>query len=256
MRNKVNKIEFGGIDTRQLREQTVNKMSKAFSFTLIFLLSALFLYRAMGVLGPNSPTASTAAIGVDPLTSRAEVGRTFMINIEISDVIDLYGWEFKLRWNSTLLEALSITEGVFLKGGGNTFFVSKINNTVGYMLVDCSLVGDVPGVSGNGILATAEFCVETRGECVLDLYNTKLVSSLEQPITHTTIDGYYCTPIPIIHDLNNDGVVNILDVAIIAAAFRSKPGDLNWNAIADLNDDEEVDILDVGIIAGEWGKTT
>jgi PKD repeat protein len=167
----------------------MNKMRKGYKFTLIFLSSAIFLYGAMKVVELSSLTASTTTISVDPSTINAEIGQTFMINIKISDVIDLYGWEFKLRWNSSLLDAHNITEGAFLKGDGNTFFVSKINNTLGYMLVDCTLVGDVLGVSGNGILATVNFYAKQFGECLLDLYDTKLVNSLEQAITHTATDG-------------------------------------------------------------------
>lgn len=173
----------------QLRERAVNKMGKGFTFMLLFLLSAFFLYRTISVVGPNSLTASTMTVSVDPSTSMAKVGQPFVISIKIFDVIDLYGWEFKLRWNSSLLDAHNITEGAFLKGGGNTFFVSKINNTLGYMLVDCTLVGNVPGVSGNGILATVNFYANQFGECLLDLYDTKLVNSLEQAITHTATDG-------------------------------------------------------------------
>ncbi|MDI6904744.1 MAG: cohesin domain-containing protein [Candidatus Bathyarchaeia archaeon] len=124
----------------------------------------------------------------------AGVGQNFTININISGVVDLYGWEFKLRWNSTLLDAVNVVEGSFLKQGGNTLFITPtINNTEGYMIVDCTLLGDIPGVSGNGTLATVEFHVKTVGECTLDLYDTILVSSAEQPIPHTAIDGYYYT---------------------------------------------------------------
>ncbi|MDH5770868.1 MAG: dockerin type I domain-containing protein, partial [Candidatus Bathyarchaeota archaeon] len=190
-------------------------MSKGFAFTLLFLLSAVFLYTAMNEIGPNSLVASTPTISVDPSISSAEVGKTFMIDIRISDVIDLYGWEFRLRWNSSLSDALSVTEGGFLKGGGSTFFVNDINNTLGSMLVDCTLVGNVPGVSGNGILATVEFSVKRQGGCVLDLYDTKLVNSLEEAITHTTVDGDFFALIPSFHDIS---VTNItLSKTIIAS---------------------------------------
>lgn len=97
-----------------------------------------------------------------------------------------------MRWNSTLLDAVNVVEGSFLKQGGNTLFITPtINNTEGYMIVDCTLLGDIPGVSGNGTLATVEFHVKTEGECTLDLYDTTLVSSFEQPITHTVTDGHF-----------------------------------------------------------------
>lgn len=167
----------------------------AFILILILSLSSILLYT---LIVPATFTSSTATISVDPAKVIASVGTNFTIHINISDVVDLYGWEFKLGWNSTLLEGLNVTEGSFLQAGGETFFASKINNTAGYMLVDCTLLGDVSGVSGNGILATAQFHVEDQGECVLDLYKTTLVSSAEQPITHTAADGHF---LAILHDI-------------------------------------------------------
>jgi len=59
----------------------------------------------------------------------------------------------------------------------------------------------------------------------------------------------------IVSDLNRDGIVNILDISIVAMAFGSTPGDTNWNVIADLNNDEIVNILDISTIAKDYGKT-
>jgi len=162
-----------------------------------FVLALTFMFSLLGVMVKSSSVpvinSSTATIYVSPETTVGTPGQNFTVNIKISDVVDLYGWEFRLGWNATLLEALNVTEGPFLKQGGETFFCSKINNTAGYMIVDCTLLGNVPGVSGNGTLAIVEFYVETFGECTLDLYDTILVSSVEQSIEHTVIDGYYYT---------------------------------------------------------------
>lgn len=161
-----------------------------FIFVLSFLLLGIFAYKTIVAVNTSS---SIATIYVDPHTSVGTIGQNFTVDINISNVTDLYGWEFKLGWNSTILDAVNVVEGSFLKGGGNTFFAYKINNTEGFGLVDCTLLGNVPGVSGNGTLATIEFHVKTLGECTLDLYDTTLVSSAEQPITHTAFDGYYYT---------------------------------------------------------------
>jgi hypothetical protein len=56
-------------------------------------------------------------------------------------------------------------------------------------------------------------------------------------------------------DLNFDGVVDILDVAIVARAFGTKPGDPNWNLIADLDKNGMVNIVDVAKVAKEFGKS-
>jgi hypothetical protein len=55
-------------------------------------------------------------------------------------------------------------------------------------------------------------------------------------------------------DINGDGTVDIHDIAIVAKAFKTKPGDPNWNANADLNNDSTVNILDISIVAKDFGK--
>jgi len=145
-----------------------------------------------GIVRVRAKPVEPAALYVNPSMSMAGVGQNFTININISGVVDLYGWEFKLRWNSTLLDAVNVIEGSFLKQGDNTLFITPtVNNIEGYLRLDCTLLGDIPGVSGNGTLATIEFTVKAAGECALDLYDTALVSSFEQPITHTITDGHF-----------------------------------------------------------------
>jgi parallel beta-helix repeat protein len=56
-------------------------------------------------------------------------------------------------------------------------------------------------------------------------------------------------------DLNHDGIVNILDISIIAIAFGSTPGDPHWNETADLNNDQLINILDISMVAKDYGKT-
>lgn len=164
-------------------------------FALPFLLGGTISHRSMVAVNTAS---SIATIYLDPQTSFGEIDQNFTIKINISDVVDLYGWEIRLKWNSTILDALAVTEGPFLKSGDNTFFTYKVNNTLGNVIVDCTLLGNVPGVSGSGTLATLQFYVETVGECPLDLYDTILVNSAEQPIEHIAVDGYYYTSV---HDV-------------------------------------------------------
>jgi len=56
-------------------------------------------------------------------------------------------------------------------------------------------------------------------------------------------------------DLNNDGKVNIEDVAIVAAAFGSYPGHPRWTIVADIDKNNSVNIVDVAMVAREFGKS-
>jgi parallel beta-helix repeat protein len=55
-------------------------------------------------------------------------------------------------------------------------------------------------------------------------------------------------------DLNDDGEVNMLDLAIFAKAWGSYPGHSRWNPTADINGDGKVNILDGIYIAKNFGK--
>ena len=134
--------------------------------------------------------ASTTTVSVVPSSVTAYVGQNFSIDIAISDVLDLYGWEFKLSWNASLLDVVNVTEGTFLKNGGSTFWYYKVNETDGRLVADCTLLGDVQGVSGSGVLATITFNVLDVGNCSLDLYEVTLLDSSEQLIACQVIDGY------------------------------------------------------------------
>lgn len=56
-------------------------------------------------------------------------------------------------------------------------------------------------------------------------------------------------------DINRDGVVNMLDLGIIANAFGSHPQHPRWNPLADLNSDESVNVLDISVAASDFGKS-
>jgi hypothetical protein len=56
-------------------------------------------------------------------------------------------------------------------------------------------------------------------------------------------------------DVDLDGSVDIVDVALVAIAFGSVPGSPTWNPAADLNYDGRIDIVDVAIVAFWFGAS-
>jgi len=157
----------------------------------ICLVAILFLVFVIVYVFTNR--SIMPSIYVDPKTANGMVGQNVTISVSVSDVSDLFAWKFKLSWNITILELVSVTEGAFLKHEGNTFFNHKINSTLGYVEVECTLLGNVSGVNGDGILATIQFHIIQTGSCNLNLYSTMLVNSSEESIEHTIGDGYFST---------------------------------------------------------------
>ena len=154
------------------------------------LLAILVLVLVVVYVILSSP-ASTL-LSVEPQTIHGTMGEDVTVNVSISNVADLYGFEFKLGWNASLLDSVSVGEGPFLKSGGsNTFFTYYLNTTDEHLVVDCTLRGQVPGVSGNGTLASFQFLVIQSGTCDLNLYETQLLDSNGTAISHTVHVGHF-----------------------------------------------------------------
>lgn len=56
-------------------------------------------------------------------------------------------------------------------------------------------------------------------------------------------------------DINNDSVINMADVILLASAFNAVSGDLKYAPIFDINNDGVINMADVIIIAANFGKT-
>lgn len=55
-------------------------------------------------------------------------------------------------------------------------------------------------------------------------------------------------------DINSDGVVNIIDITIVAKAFGTNSEDPNWNPKADLDNNGIVNIIDISKVAKDFGR--
>ena len=217
---------------------------------------------------------------VEPVTYTAVAkNEVFDINVTMNDLDATWGAiavEFKLRYNTTLLEILSVAEGPFLQAfsgepNQGTFFGSTVKT--GYVVVGIVILPDGHGVwhapfpSGSGTLATITFkaIYQSLGlelppeKCVIEIFDVKLSGvpyNAEPPgVPSTAENGFYeIVPHWSIADLNYDGVIDIFDLAAVAVAFGSEEGHPNWNPSADLNHDGIVDVFDLVLIAIHFGE--
>ena len=166
-------------------------MNKKFvSLTLLSAIVALTF--SMLPVKPQNITT----LYVEPQLTTIKPLRTFEINISIANVTDLAGWEFKLYYSNSLLNATEIREGPFLKTAGGTFFTVKeftdnYNETHGRIWAACVLEGQGPGANGTGTLAIITFKTKLNGTAILHLAETDLIDSKMPPnhISHITVDG-------------------------------------------------------------------
>lgn len=158
-------------------------------FLVFFLIACDFCFAA---------DAMVTEIYVSPAAAVVpEVSESLGVNISVMEVTDLYGWQFTLYYNNTLLNCTGVSEGPFLMSGGETIMweaniENNYNFTHGRLRASCSLRTGPggTGVNGSGVLATMNFTAKVEGgPCVLDLCDTMLVDSHENLIPHQAVDG-------------------------------------------------------------------
>ena len=164
-------------------------VNKKLLLPILMCAILISIVTASTIILVKQDSSSAAVVFVSPFNANVRVNQTFEVEINVFAVSDLYGWEFKLGYNTSLLEIVNITEGSFLKSSRDTYSVSKNMSTDGYVLAGCTSLRNVAGVSGNGTLATVEFLAKKLGSCTLDLCEAKLVNSAKQLIEHSEIDG-------------------------------------------------------------------
>lgn len=154
------------------------------------LVLVLLLFSHCLTLAYCVELAGATVVSVSPSSIVASTSQDFNIDVMVNDVTDLYGWEFRLAWDATLLDVVNAAEGQFLENHGSTYFTYNVNASIGRMAVDCTLLGEVLGASGSGLLATVTFHVKSVGQCLLDLCNVTLLNYLELAIECEVSDGY------------------------------------------------------------------
>ena len=199
-------------------------------------------------LGPKFTSSAEA--------KRVRVGDTFTLHFNAEEVTGLAGWQFDIAFNPTILEAIDITEGTFLKAeGASTFFEEgEIDNTAGKItnIKGARLRGSV---TGTGTLLSVMFSAKTFGESVLTLSNVHLGSAIGQTIPSGILEIVIIvedTTRPA-WDVNQDGQVNILDLILVA---QSLGANASAHSRVDINGDGIVNILDLALVAQHIGEST
>ena len=175
--------------------------------TLCILLLTMFISAA--ALNNTTASANQTKLYVDPqsiVDPTLVPGENFTINITIANVTNLYSFEFKLSFNSTILNALEVELGDFFPTPENVSIIEPpwINNTAGYIHFGAKITGCELPRSGGGTLSVVTFQVMDVGYSALNLYDTHITDSWSDPIPHETFEGYF-----------NNVLLSRRDVAVI-----------------------------------------
>jgi len=147
-------------------------------------------------LASHASYGSATSIAIDPSFKEVIIGTSFSIDLNVSDVIDLYLWVVTVEWNPSIIEFQEYIEGPFLKAGGATAIMDagvspgKVNRLV------CTVLGPVSGVDGSGSLVTFTFKAISLGTTPISITFSDLLNSNGDNISHDTHDGMVLVSLP------------------------------------------------------------
>jgi len=187
----------------------------------------------------------------------------FTVTIKVANVTDLYDYQFKLGYDTAVLNCLGV---IIVPFPNETSFNTEIHvdDPAGLVWVNVTYYAPAKPLTTTQpkTLAIIFFQVEAMGTTILDLHDTNLSDPLDGEIPHDVSDGlvYTCK---LMGDINGDGIVNMLDILIAGKAFGSAAEDdpatpwnetLKWNPDADLDNNAVINIFDLVKIAVNFGK--
>lgn len=130
-------------------------------------------------------------VSVNPSATTVNSGDSFSLDIGVSNVTDLFAYQFELSFDPALIAATSLSEGTFLPGGGFTFFIpGAIDNALGNVGLTADTLFFAPtGVTGSGSLANLTFNALAGGTSSVSLSNVILLDSFGSVITSNILNG-------------------------------------------------------------------
>lgn len=147
------------------------------------------------ILSMSTIFASPTRVYIDPpsiIDQSLKPGDTFTIKVSVAYVEDLYGYDFKLRYDTNVLDAKEVVSTSLFP---SHFCIKRvIDDSEGYVWVACILpLATETGVSGNGSLETITFQVKSKGESDFHFFKSSLGDHTGEKMTHEVEDGYFST---------------------------------------------------------------
>jgi hypothetical protein len=193
MRWKINIFKIQHIQMVR-KHVSLNRLAKVFEYLLLIILLIMTHSKVVD--------AQSTLVFLDPPSQTVrDVGDSFSVNVSIVDVSNLYAYQFTIFYDSAVMNASEVTQESFLPPPPQSAFLPSIvnnyNSTNGAVAVTCTLLGNISGISGSGVLATIEFkSLAVANNTFLHLVYVELASAPPNPF--------------IIPSRNSDGSVTVV----------------------------------------------
>lgn len=198
------------------------------------------------LLENNDTIGSLATVSLLPVSVQSpSIGQQFKLSLKISNGERVAGYQATVSFDTTALRYLGSSNGDYLPAGAFVLPVIVKGNRL--------MLAATAGLSeshGDGTLATLTFQVIAVKSSTVHLSDVLLVDGSGKSSTPETEDSEITKPPQNAADVNSDGIVNIVDLTLVAQNF----GKIGDNA-ADVNSDGVVNIVDLTLVAAAFGNT-
>ena len=169
----------------------------------------------------GSARCDATVISINPSSQtlpQSRIGTNYQIDINISDVANLWQWKVRLNWNPSVLNFIRVDEGTFLNSSGSTLFLNASARS-GYVPEISDTLLENTSTSGSGLLAIVTFKVLAAGQSDITLNETLLTHPTGQVQIPHTVDNGQLIVVP---EFQNWTFLAIALVATIPAAILAK----------------------------------
>jgi len=192
-------------------------------------MSLVLLLIAGMVLVVASKPASAAELPIMSLSpSLLEVpapGEAFTINVTITNVTTMQSYDFKLGFNTSILNATAITLGPINKAGmilgpvdPNTLEWTPLQNVSAGFVWVVAVFPFGQAFTGSGNAMIINFTALAMGNSTLDLYDTEMADNMGTKMDHWAYDG----SVNVIPEFPTVLVIPLLMITTLAATFLGK----------------------------------
>lgn len=139
-----------------------------------------------GAAAQQGPT-----VRIEPVQSTVTLGQSFTVSVMIDQASNLGGFQFDLRYVTTVVTVANVTLGSFLGSTGRSVFPlpPTIDNQNGKVTFGAFSFGAQAGPDGTGVLAIINLTAQGEGESPLDLQKVQVLDAFGNPQAVTVEDG-------------------------------------------------------------------
>ena len=194
---------------------------------------------------PDTSATTDATVSISPSSVPSPaIGEQLTLSLSIAGGESVAGYQATVQFDDTALRYVSSAIGDYLPAGAFPLPPDASSNTV--TLGATSFGGES---SGDGTLATITFEVIAVKASSFSMSDVLLSDSTGTGRLPRVEDGQITESPQLKGDVNGDGIVNILDLVLVAGRFGQ-----SGQESADVNGDGIVNILDLVLVAGAFGN--